>query len=253
MGMVVGVQSVVIAVVSALVAMSGPNALAFADLHVVELIGLEFVARDITIRVGDTVRWVWVSGFHNVESGVIVDGNGVPDGNFTSGSPVPPPETYELVFDQAFLDAKPMPDDVYPYYCIVHTAQDMAGTIKVVDCLQDADCDDGLFCNGAETCGDNACLAGSAPCQDGEECDEDADECVGGCVRDPEWQCDGDVDGDGQVNPVDSGLVQAAFGSADSQDLCNYDIDCDGQINPVDSGIVQSLFGNCNAPRDACP
>ena len=51
----------------------------------------------------------------------------------------------------------------------------------------------------------------------------------GGCVRDPEWLCDGDVDGDGQVNPVDSGLVQAAFGSTDEQDVCNYDVDCDGQ------------------------
>ena len=74
-----------------------------------------------------------------------------------------------------------------------------------------------------------------------------------GCTRDPEWLCDGDVDGDGQVNPVDSGLVQAAFGSADEQDLCNFDVDCDGQINPVDAGIVQSLFGTCDAPRGACP
>jgi len=75
----------------------------------------------------------------------------------------------------------------------------------------------------------------------------------GGCVRDPAWQCDGDVDGDGQVNPVDSGLVQAAFGSTDDQALCNYDVDCDGQINPVDSGIVQSLFGSCEAVRSVCP
>jgi len=74
----------------------------------------------------------------------------------------------------------------------------------------------------------------------------------GECERDPEWQCDGDVDGDGQVNPVDSGLVQAAFGSIDEQDICNYDVDCDGQINPVDSGIVQSLFGTCDPPRDEC-
>ncbi|MCH9058657.1 MAG: hypothetical protein IIB55_08520, partial [Planctomycetes bacterium] len=74
-----------------------------------------------------------------------------------------------------------------------------------------------------------------------------------GCSRSPEWICDGDVDGDGQVNPVDSGLVQAAFGSADESDLCQYDVDCDGQINPVDSGIVQSLFGTCEAPRVACP
>ncbi len=75
----------------------------------------------------------------------------------------------------------------------------------------------------------------------------------GGCVRKPAWQCDGDVDGDAQVNPVDAGLVQAAFGSSDDQDLCNYDLDCDGQINPVDSGIVQSLFGTCDSPREVCP
>ena len=37
---------------------------------------------------------------------------------------------------------------------------------------------------------------------------------------------------------VDSGLTQAAFGSTDEGDLCQYDMDCDGQINPVDSGIV---------------
>jgi hypothetical protein len=75
----------------------------------------------------------------------------------------------------------------------------------------------------------------------------------GGCIRNPAWVCDGDVDGDGQVNPVDAGLIQAAFGSADDQELCNYDVDCDGQINPVDAGIVQSLFGTCEEPRDTCP
>jgi hypothetical protein len=75
---------------------------------------------------------------------------------------------------------------------------------------------------------------------------------LGGCLRNPAWVCDGDTDGDGQVNPVDSGLVQAAFGSLDEQDVCNYDVDCDGQINPVDSGIVQSLFGTCEPPRDVC-
>ncbi len=77
---------------------------------------------------------------------------------------------------------------------------------------------------------------------------------VGGeCFRDPQWLCDGDVDGDGHVNPVDSGLVQAAFGSTDDTDLCQYDADCNGVIDPTDSGIVQSLFGTCNEPRDVCP
>jgi hypothetical protein len=75
----------------------------------------------------------------------------------------------------------------------------------------------------------------------------------GACIRIPGWLCDGDVDGDGQVNPVDVGVVQANFGNEHDQALCNYDLDCDGQINPVDSGIVQSLFGTCEAPREVCP
>jgi hypothetical protein len=77
-----------------------------------------------------------------------------------------------------------------------------------------------------------------------------------GCARSPAWRCDGDVDGSGSVNPVDMGLVQAAFCAADDcseDDLCQYDLDCNGAINPVDAGIVQSLFGACDPPRDVCP
>ena len=100
-------------------------------------------------------------------------------------------------------------------------------------------------------------LGGAAGSEDSDCADEDdngqSDACESGCLRDPQWICDGDVDGDGQVNPVDSGLVQAAFGSTDESDLCQYDVDCDGQINPVDSGIVQSLFGICEDPREVCP
>jgi hypothetical protein len=76
------------------------------------------------------------------------------------------------------------------------------------------------------------------------------------CSRDPAWVCDGDVDGNGTVNPIDVGLVQAAFCAPEDcsdDDLCQYDIDCNGAINPVDSGIVQLLFGACEEPRDVCP
>jgi hypothetical protein len=91
-------------------------------------------------------------------------------------------------------------------------------------------------------------------CCVGDTCVESIlDECEGfGCVRDPAGVCDGDVDGDGQVNPVDSGLVAAAMGSMREADLCNHDLDCDGNINPVDVGIVESLFGTCDPPRPAC-
>lgn len=100
--------------------------------HDVFLDGFEFIPADITINVGDTVHWEWVSGTHNVESGEIVAGSGVPDGNFRSGDPTGVVgTTYDLVFDQAFLDANPMPDAVYPYYCVVHANVNMAGTITV--------------------------------------------------------------------------------------------------------------------------
>ena len=131
-----------------------------------------------------------------------------------------------------------------------------SGTVNVIEGFALSRGVTGACCQGDGGCllkTEQDCRAGGGTYQgDGTDCDPN--ECPGGgCVRDPEWVCDGDVDGDGQVNPVDSGLVQASFGSTDDQDLCNYDVDCDGQINPVDSGIVQSLFGSCEAPRAACP
>ncbi len=45
-------------------------------------------------------------------------------------------------------------------------------------CGTDADCDDGRFCNGAETCVNGACQPGAPPCSSGETCDEGMDRCV---------------------------------------------------------------------------
>jgi hypothetical protein len=51
-------------------------------------------------------------------------------------------------------------------------------------CSSNADCDDGIFCNGAETCSANQCVAGADPCP-GQGCDETADQCVPlGCDND---------------------------------------------------------------------
>ena len=52
-------------------------------------------------------------------------------------------------------------------------------------CGIDADCDDGLFCNGDELCLGAECMPGSDPCEKGEVCDEDTGEClVPECERD---------------------------------------------------------------------
>lgn len=40
------------------------------------------------------------------------------------------------------------------------------------------DCEDGLFCNGIETCAESGCTPGEAPCTTGQVCDESSDVCV---------------------------------------------------------------------------
>lgn len=98
--------------------------------HNVTLSGMSFTPPDLTIQVGDTVHWEWLDGVHNVESGTIVSGAGVHDNIFRSGDPASA-LTYDLTFDQAFLDANPVGGDLYTYYCIVHAFGGMAGTITV--------------------------------------------------------------------------------------------------------------------------
>ncbi len=89
--------------------------------------GFVYSPADIVINVGDTVDWVWVSGFHDVESG----NGGAPDGIFDSGDPELPPATFSVTFDQAFLDANPVPGNVYNYYCSIHVSFLMFGSVTV--------------------------------------------------------------------------------------------------------------------------
>jgi hypothetical protein len=55
-------------------------------------------------------------------------------------------------------------------------------------CTTDSQCDDGLFCNGAERCVGGSCQAGADPCP-GQACDESGDVCVpgGGCAHDVDF------------------------------------------------------------------
>ena len=47
-------------------------------------------------------------------------------------------------------------------------------------CTENAECDDGFFCNGDETCVEGFCQSGTNPCAADATCDEDNDICVGG-------------------------------------------------------------------------
>ena len=42
-----------------------------------------------------------------------------------------------------------------------------------VGCITDGDCDDGVDCNGVETCLVDICQAGTDPCLEGIGCDEE--------------------------------------------------------------------------------
>jgi len=66
------------------------------------------------------------------------------------------------------------------------------------NCLDDGHCDDGLYCNGLESCDLGTCLAGIDPCPD-EPCDELSDACGaanalrGGLLWDEWWEVLGEL------------------------------------------------------------
>jgi hypothetical protein len=73
------------------------------------------------------------------------------------------------------------------------------------------DCDDGLYCNGEETCVDGQCENGPAPCVEGEEsCNEDTDSCEP--VAQP---CPGDLNNDGTVDVDDFTILLEDWGRTD--------------------------------------
>ena len=86
-----------------------------------------FTPAHVTVDVGDTVRWTWVEGLHDVKSGV----GGITDGIFDSGNPTTPPAVFEVTFDAAFLSANPVPANVYDYFCSIHVSFGMVGSVTV--------------------------------------------------------------------------------------------------------------------------
>ena len=136
----------------------------------------------LEIDPGDTVRWIWDDGGHNVVSGI----PGMPDGAFFSGKPAPAGTVYEVVFDQAFLDANPQPDGVYDYYCDPHAVFNMVGTVEVsLPCPADLNGD------GEVGPADLAMLlAAWGICAD----------------------CPADLSNDGEVGPLDLATLLASWG-----------------------------------------
>ncbi|MCH8993031.1 MAG: hypothetical protein IIA44_14930, partial [Acidobacteria bacterium] len=74
----------------------------------------------------------------------------------------------------------------------------------------------------------------------------------GGGICDTPAMCDGDVNGDELVDPLDTGAILARFGlDPCNEETCQYDVNCDGVIDPLDTGYVLARFGLCDEP-DVC-
>ena len=100
---------------------SDPAATSDADVVDVQVggsAGDAFAPKAVTIKVGQTVRWTWAGGSHNVVSGTTC---ATSDGNFRSGSPQEG-GTFDHVFEVA---------GTFPYYCEVHCDMGMTGTVVV--------------------------------------------------------------------------------------------------------------------------
>ena len=88
--------------------------------------GLTFTPARLTIHVGETVRWVWVTAGHSVVSGT----NGTADNQFCSpddtGCANPPLSNAGATYHHTFANP-----GTFPYYCSVHFFLGMKGTIMV--------------------------------------------------------------------------------------------------------------------------
>ena len=64
--------------------------------------------------------------------------------------------------------------------------------------------------------------------------------------------CYGDANGNGIVDTLDTGLIEAAYGATDAESLCKFDVNCDGAINTIDVGLAEATYGVCT-PESADP
>lgn len=87
------------------------------DVVNVQVSSNQFTPASVKVKVGQTVRWTWAGGIHDVVSGT--DCN--PDGKFKSGAPMG-----GGTFDQKFETA-----GTFPYYCTPHCQMGMKGEVIV--------------------------------------------------------------------------------------------------------------------------
>jgi len=124
------------------------------------------------------------------------------------------------------------------------------------ECTRHADCDDGAFCNGAETCDPEApgadptgcVLAAAGPCNEHQICEEATDRCVTSC------EVTSDSDDDGH-DAVECGGADCDDSEATvypgAEELCNErDDDCDDATD--EDFDLDTDVDNCGACGTVC-
>jgi plastocyanin len=106
------------------------SASANAGVVIINQFGFVFDPPTINVNIGDTVRWVHGGGNHDVTEGTdgTIDGDEAFFGLLDNQNP-----TFEVTFDQAFLNANPRPGNVYDYFCSPHFSVGMIAQLTVVD------------------------------------------------------------------------------------------------------------------------
>lgn len=110
---------------------------------------------------------------------------------------------------------------------------------NTLQCKTNNDCNDGVWCNGEESCSAGQCQAGTPPCGDGVQCFERTDSCAVVCE---------DNDGDGFTaihcggNDCDDNNANRSPGNVEICDARGIDEDCDpttvGNLDRDGDGFV---------------
>lgn len=103
---------------------------AWAEVVIVRAPGFYFSPREVVIRPGDTVRWLWSGGSHTVTEGTdgLINGNEAFHSFLTTNFQV-----VNVTFSPAFLAANPRPGGRYDYFCSPHFVGGMNGVVWVAD------------------------------------------------------------------------------------------------------------------------
>jgi hypothetical protein len=126
------------------------------------------------------------------------------------------------------------------------------------DCTVDADCDNGLYCDGSETCNAGVCQAGTAPtCDDGafcngtESCNETTDSCDAGTAPtcDDGAFCNGTESCNETTDSCDAGTPVVC----DDGLFCNGTESCNETTDSCDAGSAACVPGEtCDESVDQC-